>query len=413
MKLVNLDITHKVDYQTFIVMAFFSVNQKDFQQILNFCNQISPKRSDIDVLTFTKFELKDNQVVVSSFNSSFFYNTHLKVASLELEEGVETSFLVKTDIIASSVSLITDELVGLEVDLEKLTLLIQGSKSKHKLRIDTSNLKDFKLPEESSEDLENSVTLSSLEFLEANRASLISVGQPKNVYQPEFLNICYQVKATSKEFLVVSTDRFRVTKTVLVGAYDPVESQGLELEESKNYLLNSKNLTLLDTFLNTEESIQLYFHRNFLWVKLATATLILGYSDGKYPDFEKIIPQSFTCSFIVESKEILGSLKQVYLFAKSNTANKSVTLKVLPAESKLIFSAETSDGYASESSVDVTNYEGVSEEWSQAFNADYLIDYISLLSTEKFLWEANPGKPSILSPENQKNRQLYLVSGLR
>jgi hypothetical protein len=59
------------------------------------------------------------------------------------------------------------------------------------------------------------------------------------------------------------------------------------------------------------------------------------------------------------------------------------------------------------------NYEGVSEDWTQSFNSDYLIDYIGTIQTDIVLWEANPGKPSVLSPEGQRATKFCLISGLR
>jgi len=53
------------------------------------------------------------------------------------------------------------------------------------------------------------------------------------------------------------------------------------------------------------------------------------------------------------------------------------------------------------------------EDWSQSFNADFLLEYLSSVETENVLWESNPGKPAVLSPEGKKETEFYLVSGLR
>jgi DNA polymerase III sliding clamp (beta) subunit (PCNA family) len=93
--------------------------------------------------------------------------------------------------------------------------------------------------------------------------------------------------------------------------------------------------------------------------------------------------------------------------------NKSISIKVEPEKSKVTFSANSAEGNNSESVINLSNYEGSSDSWEQAFNADYLIDYFNTIKTDNLLWESNPGKPSVISPEHEKEKQLYLVSGLK
>ncbi len=390
-------------------MSFISLIQKDLNRVLTIANQISPKKSDVEVFTFTKVVFSKDQVDFASINSNAFYKTTLKASNIDLkEETVE--FLIKTDIFTSAVSLISDELVGLDLNLEKHTLIVQGSKSKHTLRVNTDELKNFSIPEQNSQ-LEAEVILKSVDFVEAVRASFISAGQPKNVYEAKFLNVCFTVDNSANKFTVVSTDRYRITKTQVSAEFTNLSEkvQG----ESTNFLLLPKNLQYLVSSLDSSEQITLKFTQDFLVTEFGGSSLVLRYGEGAYPDYEKIIPQTFSCSFLISTKDALEALKQVYLSARSNSVNKSITLKINPAEKKVIFSAEAEDGYASTSEAGIENYEGVMDEWSQSFNADYLIEYINTVKAEKILWESNPGKPSVLSVEGQRENQIYLVSGLK
>ncbi|MEM1312753.1 MAG: DNA polymerase III subunit beta [Patescibacteria group bacterium] len=391
-------------------MPFFSLNQKLLLQKLNICNQVSPKKSEVEMFTFTKVEVKDGVATFSAINTNIFYQTQVKIQNLDLTENI--SFLIKTDVFASSVGLIIDENVGLEANFDKSTLLVQGAKSKHTLRIDTSNLDRFTLPEHKSDNILAQTRIITSDLLNSIKTSQISVGLPKNIYQPEFLNICFTLRPEEEKILIVSTDRYRITRNVNVANFSQL-SQEFKERENHNFLINPKSLQLLNSIDDTEKSIELSFEKDFLWINFEESKLVLKYGEGKYPDYDKIIPQTFTCSYLANTKDLLNSLKQVYLFARTNAINRSVSLKVDPKENKITFSAQTQDGYASESSMDIENYEGVQEEWTQAFNADYLIDYINISSQSKVLWEANPGKPSVLSPENKKAEQLYLVSGLK
>jgi len=391
-------------------MSFLSVNQKELRKILTVCSQISPRVSDVDIFTYTKVRVQTDKMQISCFNSStFFQSVIVPIQADGLTEPVE--FLIKTDLFASTVGLITDENLGLNLDLSKLTLVIQGSTSKHTLRIKTDELVDFVQPERQLNKVQASLLIDSNEFFKANKVSQVSVGNPRTVYQQEFLHICFTLKPALNQLVIVSTDRHRMVKSTLTPKYSVV-AEALQTS-SKNYLVNPKSLNIVAGLLDPNSELEFSFEEDVLWVKLNQAELAIKYGEGTYPDYEKILPQSFACSFVVNTKELLEALRQVFYLARLNTVNKSVTVQVEPTQNQLKLLTTTNDGYASESVVNMLTYEGSQESWSQSFNAEYLLDYIATVDTEKLLWEANPGKPALLSPENLKSKQIYLVSGLR
>lgn len=390
-------------------MPFLSLSQKTLSSVIAICSQISLKKSEVEAYTFTKVTITKEMVMFSALNSGAFYTTSLIPNNLDLDQS-EYSFLIKTEIFSGAINLIPDEEIGFDINPEKHTLVVQGSKAKHTLRIDTERLADFIEPQPTSE-LQAEITLESDSFIKALNASFVSVGQAKNVYEPKFLNVCFTPKIDEKKLYIVSTDRYRVGKTSIDAEISNI-SEKLQ-NEVQNYLILPKNLQLFIAFAHSFKTVKLNFYEDFAELNTENTKIMVRFGEGNYPDYEKIIPQSFSCSFQINTKEILNCLRQVYLSARSNTVNKSINLEVLPSENKIMLSSQTEDGYASESSLEILNYQGTMENWKQSFNADYLIEYINTLENPMIFWEANPGKPSVLSPLDEKERQLYLVSGLK
>jgi DNA polymerase III sliding clamp (beta) subunit (PCNA family) len=128
-------------------MTFVSLDQKNLQKVLAICNQISPKKNEIDLFTYTKIEITSEGLWCTALNQSISFKDIINTKNFELSSE-QVIFLVKTDLIANSVALIEDEQVTFEVDLDKLTLLIQGSKTKHTVRIDTAHVSEFIAPQE-------------------------------------------------------------------------------------------------------------------------------------------------------------------------------------------------------------------------------------------------------------------------
>jgi len=390
-------------------MSFIGLHQSDLQKVANICNQISPKKSDIEIFTFTKITVDKTHFSLSAMNANLFFQTTLVSPNSDISDKIE--FLIQTDAFANIISLMTDDVVGLEIHLDKSTLVVQGAKTKHTLRINADKVTEFNLPVSNPETTYCAIEVKTSDIIAANKAAALSVGTPKTVYQSEFLHICYDVYQQLNQLNVVSTDRYRITKHVIPATFSHV-SENFEQNPIK-FLLHPKGLAVLTSSLDLQETVTFQFEQDYAWIRFGASEITLRYGEGKYPDYDRIVPQSFVCNFLVNTNDCLNALKQVYVSARGNLANKSIIMSVQPEQSKIVYSATSPDGFSSESSIDISNYEGVKDNWDQSFNAEYLLSYLNHLSAETFLWEANPGKPSVLSPENQKNTELYLVSGLK
>ena len=296
----------------------------------------------------------------------------------------------------------------MELNIEKQLLTLSGSKAKYKLRVDFDKLGDFKLPDIDQKNLAT-LDIKPADLINSIKAANISVGLPQNVYEPRFLSICISLDKQDQTTYVVSTDRYRITKNTL-----PESKIESEIDTIQNFLLPPKNLQIFISAIDDKlDSITINFGKDYAVVTTDSQTIGMRYGEGDYPDYTKIIPQSFACNFKVNTAELNLALKQASFCAKQNTINKSVDIQIKPESKEMTLVAKADDGSQSTSTCLFEDYEGHTEPWNQAFNIDYLLDYIKGLKSETVLWEANPGKPSVLSPDGEKDKQLYLASGLR
>ena len=389
----------------------FSILSKELSKELSICNLVSPKKSEIDLFTSTRVQFSVDGLSLTATNGSLYYSVKLKLGNSQLIPN-DYLFLVKTDAFANILGLISDEMVEIDVNLDKLTMLIKGTKAKHQLRLSKENAGDFKIPE-----LSNSVSvrmrLKTEEMLEANKACLISVGQAKSMYQPEFWNICYTALPKINKLNIVSTDRYRITKNTIDADY-LFSSDAVLDSEKVNFLVPPKSLQLLSACAASQDKVEIVMEDNYIFIEIDGKTIISRYGDGKYADYDKIIPVSFGCSFIGKTADFQTAIKQVFWCVRTDL-NRSINMAISPdgAGGIVKFTSKNSDGELAEYSVSIEDYQGDQEPWNQSFNGDYLLDYVSIINTVDFVWESNPGKPSVISPKDQKEKQFYLVTGLR
>lgn len=115
--------------------------------------------------------------------------------------------------------------------------------------------------------------------------------------------------------------------------------------------------------------------------------------EGQFPDYEKIIPASFSSRAKLSTEEFLKAVRLASIFARDSA--RIVKLK-LESESPLTVSAATSEVGESVSQVEAV-VEG--DPLEIAFNSKYLTDVLSNLGSEEVVFEAGgPLNPGTIKP---------------
>lgn len=112
--------------------------------------------------------------------------------------------------------------------------------------------------------------------------------------------------------------------------------------------------------------------------------------EGEFPDFAKIIPQSFTTKAILTKEDLLRAVRLSSIFARESA--NIVKFKILPREGKLAVSANSPQVGENLCEVEA-KIEG--EEGEIAFNYRYLLDFLTAIEGEEIIFEMsgslNPG----------------------
>jgi DNA polymerase-3 subunit beta len=126
--------------------------------------------------------------------------------------------------------------------------------------------------------------------------------------------------------------------------------------------------------------------------------LICRLIDGKYPNYDAVIPKNNPNILTIERAPFINSIRRVALYANQST--NQVRLKISGQE--LTLSAEDID-YANEAKERLTcSYEG--EDMEIGFNSKFLLDMLNNLdSTEIKLELSAPNRAGILIPVDQAN----------
>jgi len=131
--------------------------------------------------------------------------------------------------------------------------------------------------------------------------------------------------------------------------------------------------------------------------------LISRIIEGKFPNYEAVIPTENPNKLVVSREELLQSIRRVALLSSDRT--KGVKFKF--AKDKItLFSSNPEIGEAR----DEVSSEYQGEELEIGFNAQYILDFLTITQSEKVFLELKDSKnAALIKPEEEDLNYLYVL----
>ena len=201
-----------------------------------------------------------------------------------------------------------------------------------------------------------------------------------------------------EEIIFVATDAHKLVR------YKRTDSQA---SGSSSFILPKKPLNLSKSNLSGSEEVQLEYNESNAVFTFNDIVLICRLIDGKYPNYEAVIPKENPNVLIIDRAQFLSSIRRVSIFANKTTHQ----IKLKLAGSELALSAEDID-FSNESNERLTcNYDG--DDMEIGFNSRFLMEMLNNIeATEVRLEMSEPSKAGLLMPavkENEHEDILMLV----
>lgn len=165
----------------------------------------------------------------------------------------------------------------------------------------------------------------------------------------------------------------------------------LSLELPRGVLISKKGLAELKRLADGAEAIKLGVSNNSMVAKTDTAILVMRLLDGRFPDYNMVIPKDNDKHISANRKDLLETLKRIATMSSDDY--KAVKFKVEP--DLLTISSMTPELGKAEESLAI-EYSGQTLE--AGFNPRFFIEALSALVSEKVkISLMDSDKPAILS----------------
>ncbi len=162
---------------------------------------------------------------------------------------------------------------------------------------------------------------------------------------------------------------------------------------SASFILPKKPLTLLKNSLGEGADVRMEYNDTNALFKASNMTIICRLVDGKYPNYEAVIPKENPNKLSIETNDLLASIKRVSIFANKTT--HQIKLKVTGNE--LLITSEDLD-FANKAEERLTcQYEG--EDMEIGFNSKFVIEMLSNIGANQISIEMSaPNRAGIILP---------------
>jgi len=201
--------------------------------------------------------------------------------------------------------------------------------------------------------------------------------------RPVMSGVFFQFSTESLTF--VATDAHKLVK------YQRTDVTASQVAE---FIMPKKPLNLLKGILaGSESEVTIQYNESNAKFIFDNSILICRLIDGKYPNYEAVIPKENPNRLIVSRNQFLSSARRVSIF--SNKSTHQVRLKIAGAE--LNISAEDVD-YSNKAEERLTcDYQG--DDMQIGFNSKFLLEMLNNLSSEEVSLEMSlPNRAGILTP---------------
>ncbi|HMM04089.1 MAG: DNA polymerase III subunit beta [Dysgonomonas sp.] len=176
--------------------------------------------------------------------------------------------------------------------------------------------------------------------------------------------------------------------------------------ERASFILPKKPANLLKAILPKEaETVEIKFDENNAYIKMSSYTMTCRFIEGRYPNYNSVIPQNNTNKVILDRQAFLNALKRVSVF--SNQASNLIKLQL--TDRNIIVTAQDIDFSTAAEETIACEYTG--SPMNIGFKSSFLIEILNNIpSTDISLELSDPSRAGLIIPtENEENEDLLML----
>jgi len=358
----------------------FIVNSSVLLKQLQALNGVISTNNTLPILDNFLFQLEGNQLTITATDLETTMTSAIELEMADEDNSIAVPAKILIDTLKTFVS---STPITFTADTDSKLIIISAGEGNFRM----SGYSAEEFPQSPTIESSSSITIDSSVLQKAISKTIFATGYDD--LRPVMTGVFF--KMTPDHAIFVATDAHKLV------CYKRHDVTG---EDEVSFILPKKPLNQLKNHLPAENTpVSVEFNNTNAVFTFGTVKLICRLIDGKYPNYQAVIPADNPNKLIVDRLLFLTTIKRISLFASHSTYQ--VRLKIAGME--LTVSAEDID-YSNEAKERLTcQYEG--EDIEIGFNSKFLIEMLTNLESENISLEmSTPNRAGIIRPVNNENQ---------
>lgn len=323
------------------------------------------------------FEINDKDLSVSASDLETTVTTKLSVEAKE-----SGTVAIPARLLLDTLKAFPEQPLTFHVDMKTYGIEINSDQGKYKMT--GHNGADF--PKAPTVEGPAKCSIAAETLAEAINKTIFATGSDE--LRPVMGGIFFEFSNDSLRF--VATDAHKLVRYTRNDA---------KADKAASFIVPKKPLNLLKGLLaSTSAEVEMEYNESNASFAFDDTFVVCRLIDGKYPNYEAVIPTDNPNKLTVSREAFMGSIRRASIFANKTTHQVKLSIQ----GNELSIKAEDLD-FANEANERLTcSYDG--EDMNIGFNSKFLAEMLNNMSTENVVLEmSEPNRAGILLPTEKEN----------
>ena len=363
----------------------FSISSSALSSRLTTLAKVVNSKNSLPILDSFLFEVHNGELTITASDSENVMRTTLALDSCD----GEGNFAVNNHTILDAVKELAEQPLAIDINYDEWKMYVTYQNGSYNFPV--QNADEFPRAQAVSEGATTIVTNASI-LNDNSTRSIFATAQDE--LRPVMNGIYFDLTADS--LAIVASDGHKLVRN---------RNYSIKNDNAASFILPKKPANLLRTVLAKDENeVVVKFDERSAEISFADGVLTCRLIEGRYPNYNSVIPQDNPNKLTVDRKGLVGALRRVLPFA----SDSSQLIRFHVENGSLEVSAEDIDFSTSAKESVACDYDG--QSMSIGFKGSSMVEILNNLESERVIVElADPSRAGVVVPEEQPENEEVLM----
>ena len=363
----------------------FTLSSTTLSSRLSTLSKVITNKNAIAILESFLFEVRDGQLTITASDSE---NVMKSTCALDETDG-NGSFAVSSQTILDAVRELPEQPLTFDVDTDQLVVKVYYQNGMYNFTV--QNAEEYPQTQPMPTDVTR-ITFDSGVLLANITRTLFATASEE--LRPVMNGIYFDI--TPEYTAIVASDGSKLVRN---------RNFSVRGEGNSSFILPKKPATLLKSVLSKDGGdVVIQFNDRNAMINFADGVLVCRLIEGRYPNYNSVIPQDNPNHIRIERKTLISTLRRVMPFASES----SQLVKFQVSQGTIEVSSEDIDFATSAKEQLTCEYEG--KNMAIGFKGSSLSEILTNLEGDEVIIElADPSRAGVVVPAEQPDQEEVLM----